>query len=125
MTSHGTVHWTEVRTHDAEKTKEFYTATLGWTFEEMPTGGPAPYYICMVDGETFGGLSSIVEPEYADVPDHFLTYVAVDDIERRVETARDNGAEIMREPFDIPNIGRAAVVQAPTGSVSCWITPLG
>ena len=42
MADHGTFYWNELMTRDAEKAKAFCGATLGWTFDAMPSGGEAP-----------------------------------------------------------------------------------
>ena len=34
--AHGTFHWNELRTRDAERAKRFYQDTVGWSFEAMP-----------------------------------------------------------------------------------------
>lgn len=124
MTPHGLIHWTELNTHDAEKAKAFYGETLGWTFDAVPMGD-APYYIIMSNGETVGGIFTMTEPMFASVPEHWMTYVAVDDVDKRCETAKAAGGTIMREPLTVPGIGRVAIVQAPGGSVTGWITPTG
>lgn len=123
MTPHGMIHWTELNTHDADKAMAFYGQSLGWTFDSMPMAGDVPYYICMSNGETVGGIFTMTDPMFASVPEHWMTYFSVDDVDDRVEMAKKNGATIIREPFDIPTIGRVAIVQAPGGSVTGWMTP--
>jgi uncharacterized protein len=124
MTLHGMIHWTELHTHDADKAMAFYGQSLGWTFDSMPMAGDVPYYICMSDGETVGGIFTLTDPAYAMVPEHWFTYFAVDDVDARIEKAKAAGGAVMREAMDIPGIGRVAVVQSASGSVSGWITPV-
>jgi hypothetical protein len=37
MWSHGHFYWNELMTRNPEQAKSFYGATIGWTFEAMPT----------------------------------------------------------------------------------------
>ena len=123
MIPHGTVHWTELNTHNADKAMKFYGETLGWTFDAMPMGGDAPYYMCSANGETVAGIFTLTGLKYKLVPEHWFTYFAVDDVDARVEMAKAAGGKIMRAPFDVPNVGRVAIVKSASGSASGWITP--
>ena len=123
MTAHGIVHWTELNTHDADKAMKFYGETLGWTFDAMPMGGDAPYYLISSEGETIAGIFTLTGWKLMMVPEHWFTYFSVDDVDARVEKAKAAGGRLIREPMDIPNIGRVAIVKSASGSVSGWITP--
>lgn len=123
MTAHGTVHWTELNTHDADRAMAFYGDTMGWTFDAVPMGGGVTYYLCNADGETVAGIFTMDNPMFAAVPEHWFTYFAVEDVDALVEKARDAGALILREPFDVPGTGRVAIVQSPSGSACGWMTP--
>ena len=48
---------------------------------------------------------------------HWLPYVTVDDPDATLARAKKLGAKIPVEPTDIPNIGRFAVLQDPTGAL--------
>lgn len=119
---HGTIHWTELMTHDSDKARDFYNKTLGWTFESMPMG-EAPYWIVMSGDEMVGGMFTMAGAEFANVPEHWMTYIAVDDVDARIEKAKANGGTVLREPFEVPTVGRIAMVQAPGGAVTGWMTP--
>lgn len=123
MTAHGTIHWTELNTHNAEKAMKFYGETLGWTFERVPMAGDAPYYLIESDGETVAGLFTMTGLKFSMVPEHWFTYFSVDDVDARIAAAKAAGGKIMRAPFDVPNVGRVAIVKSRSGSVSGWITP--
>jgi predicted enzyme related to lactoylglutathione lyase len=57
------------------------------------------------------------------MPEIWMPYLAVDDVEARVEKARAAGATLMRPLFDVPNIGRIAMLREPGGAMVGWITP--
>ena len=122
MTAHGHFHWNELMTRDVEAAKKFYADTIGWTFDgmEMPDG---TYWIAK-DGETpLGGIFEMNGPDFEGVSAHWLAYLTVDDVDARVAKATAAGATVMREPFDVPNVGRIAILQQPDGAHIGWMTP--
>jgi uncharacterized protein len=121
MDSHGHFHWNELMTRDVEKAKKFYADTLGWAFEgmEMPDG---TYWIATIDGEPVAGIFDISSAEYQGVPESWMPYIAVDDIDARVRQAAQAGAKVMKEPFDVPGVGRIAMLTEPGAGIG-WMTP--
>ena len=122
MTDHGMFHWNELMTHDAAKAKKFYTATVGWTFEDMEM--PKGTYSMMKVGDKFaGGIFEMKEPELKDVPEKWVPYLSVDDVDARLKKASAAGATILRLAVDVPGVGRFAILQEPGGAVVGFITP--
>ncbi len=122
MWSHGKFYWNELMTRDAEAAKRFYGTALGWTFEAMahPLG---TYWVAKLGGESVAGMLPMSGPDFAAVPEQWFSYVAVDDVDARLRSAIASGGKAIRQPFDVPNVGRIAIVQDPAGAVSGWITP--
>ena len=119
---HGVVCWSELNVHDVEKAKTFYAESLGWRFEPMPM--PDFTYWIILSGESrVGGIFELKGPEFVQVPAHWLTYIAVDDVDARLAKAQAAGATICKAPWDIPGVGRMAVLQEPGGAVVAWMTP--
>ena len=122
MTGHGTFHWNELMTGDVEKAKTFFSQTIGWSFNEMPMP-EGTYWVAMLGDKPVGGIMSMqgIVPE--GTPPHWISYLAVDDIDVRLAKVVPAGGEIKREPFDVPSVGRIAIVQDASGAVMGWITP--
>ncbi len=118
---HGTFYWNELMTRDAEAAKTFYAQSLGWTYENFNQG--MDYWVIMVDGKPAGGIfpANDVLPE--GVPEHWMSYINVDDVDARLEKAKAAGASVLREPFDMPSVGRIAILKEPGGAPIGWITP--
>ena len=122
MTAHGHFYWNELNSNDAEKAKAFYAEALGWTYNDMPMEGGV--YSVIMDGEEMvGGIFPMTDPMFDGLPEHWLGYIAVDDIDARAAKAVAAGATLIREPWDVPEIGRMAIVKDPNGAVAGWITP--
>jgi uncharacterized protein len=120
--SHGSFYWNELMTRDAEKAKKFYANTIGWTFEamKMPDG---TYWVAKSGDVPVGGLFPLSSPQFDGVPESWMSYLAVDDVDARVKKAQAAGAALMRPIFDVPGVGRIAILKEPGGAGIGWMTP--
>ncbi len=120
--AHGAFMWNELMTADVEKAKSFYGKTIGWTMEEMkmPSGS---YWIAKVGGTPVAGLMNMTGMVPPGTPPHWFSYIEVDDVDRRAKDVTANGGKVHREPFDIPDVGRIAIVADATGAMVGIMTP--
>jgi predicted enzyme related to lactoylglutathione lyase len=123
MWTHGHFHWNELMTPDVGKAKDIYAKTLGWTYEDMAM--PDGTYFVIRDGSPvpIGGMMAIPKDTPPGMSPHWLSYIAVDDVDKRVAALQAEGGTVMKPAFDIPGVGRMAIVSDVTGAVSGWITP--
>jgi uncharacterized protein len=119
----GRVFWTELMTTDVTKARAFYTKLMGWTYQAMP-GSDNKYWLIIEQGnpEPLGGLMQFDGDEKAKT-DLWFTYFAIADVTKAVMNTKASGGEVLREPFDIPGVGRIAIIQDPTGAVLGVMTP--
>jgi uncharacterized protein len=120
--THGQFYWNELMTRDVERAKTFYGSALGWTFEAMPMPDGA-YWIAKTDDRPVGGLFPLSSPQYDGVPETWMSYIAVDEVDARVKKAQAAGAKLMKPIFDVPGVGRIAVLTEPGGASIGWMTP--
>jgi len=120
--THGHFYWNELLTRDAEKAKAFYGAVIGWTFEAMPTGD-GTYWVAKMGNTPVGGIFPLTSPQFDKVPEAWMSYLAVDDVDARVKKAQERGAKLMRPIFDVPGVGRIAILTEPGGAGIGWMTP--
>jgi predicted enzyme related to lactoylglutathione lyase len=125
MASHGEFVWNELHTRDVERAKAFYAATIGWTYDAMPMAEGGTYWIAKVGEAMAGGIFAMVEPRFEGVPEHWFSYVEIDDVDARVALVAAAGGKVHREPWDIPGVGRVAIVEDAGGAVSGWMTSAG
>jgi predicted enzyme related to lactoylglutathione lyase len=124
MADHGTFYWNELTTNDVAKARKFYEETLGWTFDSMPMpGGGHDYLVANANGKPVGGIFDTSGTDMASMPEFWMSYIAVDDVDKRVEKAKKAGATVIRPPFDVQGVGRIAILQQPGGGGIGWITP--
>ena len=124
---HGRFIWYELMTTDPAAAKRFYGDVVGWTAQDMPTPGDEgmTYTILNADGNGVGGLMAIPpEAKAHNAPPCWTGYIAVDDTDAMAQKIKAKGGSVIREPADIPGIGRFAVVADPHGAVFEIMTPL-
>jgi predicted enzyme related to lactoylglutathione lyase len=121
--SHGHFYWNELMTRNAEKAKKFYGGAIGWTFEAMamPDG---TYWVAKMGDAYVGGLFALTSPQFDGVPEGWMSYLAVDDVDARVKKAAAAGAKLMRPIFDVAGVGRIAILTEPGGAGIGWMTPV-
>ena len=125
MAAHGHFHWNERLARDVEQAKKFYADTIGWGYQPMAMADGATYWVAMLGGQPVAGIFPTNRPEFAGVPDGWMSYLAVDNIDARVKKAEAAGAKLMRPLFDVPDVGRIAILTEPGGAGVGWITPVG
>lgn len=121
--AHGMFCWNELVTHDEARARKFYANTLGWTFDSTPMPEGGTYWTAKSVGQLAGGIFPAGPARCAGVPEGWLSYIAVDDVDARVEKALVRGARLMRPIFDVPGVGRIALLREPGGAGIGWMTP--
>ncbi len=124
MTAHGHFHWNELRTRNAERAMTFYSDTIGWTFEASKTHDGATYWVALMNGHPVAGLFPLDDERFKCVPESWMSFLAVDDVDARVKKATAAGAKLMMPIFDVPNVGRIAMLLEPSGAGIGWMTPV-
>jgi uncharacterized protein len=120
--AHGHFYWNELMTRDVAKAKKFYGSVIGWTFEGMPMPD-GTYWVAKTGDKPVGGLFPLTSPQFDGVAESWMAYLAVDDVDARVKKATAAGAKLMKPIFDIPGVGRIAILTEPGGAGIGWITP--
>lgn len=114
----GTFCWVELGTTDGEAAKRFYTELFGWTFSDSPIGPDMVYTMLKLDEQNIGALYQMPsEMTSQGIPPNWLSYVSVASADESAAKAKELGATVMKDPFDVMDVGRMAVIQDPTGAV--------
>ena len=109
--------WYELMTPDAEGAKAFYDAVVGWNVSE---GAPEFGGYRMI-GRSDGGNAGGVLPLTDEMQQHgarptWLGYISVADVDLAVAAIGQAGGKGLMPAFDIPNVGRIALVADPQGA---------
>src|SRR5256714_12195041 len=117
--------WYELLTTDIAGAKSFYDAVVGWNIADK-SDFPNDYrMIGRSDGKFAGGAMEITD----DMAQHgakptWLGYILVADVDRSVASIEQEGGKTYMPPFDIPGVGRVAMVADPQGAPFYVMKPL-
>jgi predicted enzyme related to lactoylglutathione lyase len=110
--------WVDVSEPDPDAALDFYAGLFGWEFEDvMPPGSKGKYFIARLHGGDVAAVGSI--PESAPATAMWDTYILVDSADETASRVRDAGGRVVREPFDVMDAGRTAVLTDPEGAAFC------
>jgi predicted enzyme related to lactoylglutathione lyase len=122
---HGRFIWYELMTPDIPAAKRFYTEVVGWTAQDMSMSPDMTYTVLNANGAGVAGAMALTAEHKAQgIPPNWTGYVAVDDCDAAAAKAKSLGGSVMREPSDIPGIGRFAIIADPHGAVIAIMKPV-
>ena len=114
----GTFSWVDLNTDDPDGAKAFYGALFGWDYEDIPIGEGASYSMAKIDGHSVAALGPL---QGEGMPPRWNCYVTVADADASAARAKELGATLLAEPFDVFEAGRMAAFADPQGAVlSIW-----
>lgn len=114
----GSFCWFECGTTDAAATTAFYKKLFGWNSMDVPMPGEMEgnYTLLKIGDDDIAGLYQMQGPTFEGVPSHWMTYVAVQDVDDSATRAKSLGGTITAPPMDVPGVGRIAFLEDPTGA---------
>ncbi|MBE9137094.1 VOC family protein [Nodosilinea sp. LEGE 07088] len=121
----GHIVWHDLLTNAVDKAKQFYAELLSWDYQVEHASdcswqpGEADYPLIMSRGIAHGGMIDFGPNDTS----RWLGYVSVEDVDAVAQRAVRLGATLDREPFDVPGVGRNAVIQDPQGALIGLTTP--
>jgi predicted enzyme related to lactoylglutathione lyase len=110
--------WHELLTTDTDDAAAFYRKVAPW--RTQPSNMPG-YTIFMSGNAQVAGLMAL--PHDDGTPAHWLMYVGTPNVDATCAHARTLGGRICKNPADIPNVGRFAVLADPQGATFAVFTP--
>jgi len=113
----GSFCYPEVSVPDVARAAAFYGPILGWEIGPVPGGG---YHLARRGGRVVAGVHAP-----PGVPANWLCYVRVDSADAAAAKAAGLGARVRHAPFDIPGIGRMAMLQDPADALFALWEPKG
>jgi predicted enzyme related to lactoylglutathione lyase len=115
---HGTPIWYELMTKDPSATRSFYSAVVGWQIDEFaPADSTMDYRMINAGDGLVGGVFRLTEDMCRQgASPCWMMYVGVDDVDASVKAIVAAGGAVQLPAFDIPNVGRIAMVSDPQGA---------
>jgi predicted enzyme related to lactoylglutathione lyase len=112
----GAFSWNELNSRDVDASIAFYESVFGWTHETHTMDGPVGSYTeWKLDGETIGGMLPMPPMVPAEVPQFWLVYFAVADLEAALAKLQELGGSVLMPGMTV-DAGTFAVVMDPQGA---------
>ena len=106
--------WYELMTNEADASREFYARVVGWRAADAGMPGIS-YTILKVGERPVAGMMGTA-PQGRQPPPSWVGHILVADVDAMAERVVNAGGIVRRPPFDIPGVGRFAVVADPQGA---------
>lgn len=108
--------WVDLSVSDIDRSREFYTAVLGWDY----TGGEeyGGYLNAVVGGKVVAGLAPPMPGDDPDQSPHFwTTYLAVQDSAAAEKKITAAGGTVVMPSMEVGPLGSMGIYADPTGAV--------
>jgi uncharacterized protein len=115
--------WYDYFATDVDAAAKFYGAVVGW--KTVPWGeGDKPYQMLSVGERGAGGIMELpAQAKAMGAPPHWVGYVIVADCDATAAKAAKLGGAVLAPPFDMPTIGRCAILADADGASFGIIQP--
>lgn len=102
--------WNELMSRDIDTAKTFYGQVFGWEYETMAM--PQGDYHVITGGENggLGGLMAMPAEVPEMVPNHWMAYFSVSDLDASVAAVTEHGGQVVMPAMEVPGVGRMATV---------------
>jgi|HubBroStandDraft_2_1064218.scaffolds.fasta_scaffold1109297_1 predicted enzyme related to lactoylglutathione lyase len=111
--------WNELVTTNVTAAKKFYSGLLGWKTKPF-NKGMVDYTIIRKGRDGMGGMMKCPVPGN---PAQWIPYMLVADVDATVKKAAKLRGKVCVPPFDVPTVGRIAVLTDPQGAAFGIIKP--
>jgi len=94
---------------------------------EKPSDGISvrgTYWIGLSSGKPVCGVLTLDNNKGSGQPDRWITYVHVDDLDDAIRRMQTCGGELIKGPWEVPGVGRVAMIRDPGGAEMGWVTPI-
>lgn len=118
MAQEGTFVWYDLMTTDLSAAMTFYSQVIGWEVKDSGMPGPRPYMLVHGSGGPVGGAIQFTDEACAAGEAHtgWMGHVYAPYVDGAARQVIELGGKVLREPSDIPGVGRFAVVADPHGA---------
>jgi len=121
---HNAFGWADLNARDYERLVPFYTQVFGWDAKSVGTP-EAPYTEFSIGGgPSFAGATELNPMAPAGMPNYWMVYFSVDDVDGADQQAVSLGGNETLAPIDFPG-GRLAIISDPQGATFGLMTYKG
>lgn len=115
----GRIVWHDLFTSDRTCSMTFYQQVANWTYDveralDFAWGGGEKDFVLALSGDEAGAGLVETPPEQEN---GWIAYVEVPDVDAAAKRVDTLGGKVVREPFEVPGVGRNALVRDPLGAL--------
>lgn len=115
----GQIVWHDLFTDDRQRTMNFFQRVAGWNYEteratDFAWGGGEKDFVLAMSGKEAGAGFAETPPR---MNNGWIAYVEVPDVDATAAHAEKLGGAIVRQPFEVPGVGRNALLRDPLGAL--------
>ena len=103
--------WHDLVTSDVATAKFFYGQLLNWTFEQR-----GRYTIVKLNDQRIGGILDVQPKPLGHYSARWIASMSVSDVDRAAGVVLAHGGKVHKEPENIGDRGRVALVSDPQGA---------
>jgi len=112
----GRFNWFDLMTSEPVAAQKFYAQVFGWKIVPWEHG-EKPYAMFAIGDHQIGGSMQMPEDVVAmNIAPHWIGYATVEDVDAVATRANELGGTILKPAWDIPGVGRVAVLADPQGA---------
>lgn len=113
----GSLVWIDLTVDDAEKVRDFYSAVIGWGFDEVDMGGYSDFSMTAPgSGATITGVCH-ARGVNAEMPPVWMPYFIVADLDTSINSCVEHGGTVVVAARQLGE-GRFCVVEDPGGAMA-------
>jgi predicted enzyme related to lactoylglutathione lyase len=105
----------QLTTRDYAKALDFYSEVFGWQTETVSDIDEFRYSTASFDGDPLVGVMDGSRDLAEGVPSNWFYFLGAEDVDKTVQSVKDNGGSVIRDAEDTP-YGRLAAVADLTGA---------
>lgn len=110
--------WIDLSSTDPAGSRDFYTKLFGWKAEVSEDPAYGGYAMAKIGGKDVAGIGGTQDP---NAPSAWMVYIGTRDAAATAKKVEAEGGKVIVAPMEIPEQGRMAVFQDPSGAfISAW-----
>lgn len=113
----GSFVWCELMSTDTAAAKSFYSKVVGWTSVPFAPDGSYSIFNNLAGAGVAGLMRLPEQAKQMGTPPSWMIYVGTPDVDATAIRIAQLGGRVLKQPENIPDSGRFAVVQDPYGAV--------
>lgn len=120
----GQIVWVDLTIPNAEEVRDFYSKLIGWQPSPVDMGGYNDFNMNLPGTDLPAAGVCHTRGPNADIPPQWMIYIAVTDLDQRIETCLELGGKVISGPTG-DGLHRFCVIQDPAGAVAALVQVAG